>query len=89
MLYHKPLVSLVTAIALASSVTASATPVRRNDGDQCNPEAQKAYCCESVLLGIGLGCVVNLLCADGTAVCCPQNVEQDGLININLGCIIL
>ncbi|KAH9034045.1 hypothetical protein EDB83DRAFT_2417400 [Lactarius deliciosus] len=88
MLFYKPLVSLVTAIALTSSVTASATPVRRTDG--CNPQAQNLFCCESTLLGLGLGCVLNLLCADGTAVCCPQTVNQiGGLVNLNLGCIIL
>ncbi|KAH9010786.1 hypothetical protein EDB85DRAFT_1187052 [Lactarius pseudohatsudake] len=49
MLFHKPLVSLVTAMALASTVTASATPVRRNDpsGTQCTANAQQLYCCTS------------------------------------------
>ncbi|KAH8992168.1 hypothetical protein EDB83DRAFT_2683252 [Lactarius deliciosus] len=91
MLFYKPLVSLVTAIALASTVTASATPVRRNDGPQCNPQVQNLFCCESELLGIlALGCVLDVLCADGTAVCCDQDVEQHGgLINLNLGCITL
>ncbi|KAH8995821.1 hypothetical protein EDB86DRAFT_1067297 [Lactarius hatsudake] len=46
MLFHKPLVSLVTAMALASTVTASATPVRRTTpGEQCTANAQQLYCC--------------------------------------------
>ncbi|KAH9170809.1 hypothetical protein EDB89DRAFT_1976012 [Lactarius sanguifluus] len=47
MLFYKPLVSLVTAMALASTVTASATPVRRNPTpeEQCTANAQHLYCC--------------------------------------------
>ena len=51
MLFHKPLVSLVAAIALASSVTASATPVRRNPPpvtpDQCTTNHDQLTCCDS------------------------------------------
>ena len=45
MLFNKSLVSFVAAIALAGSVTASATPVRRNDG--CSPGTGSLTCCES------------------------------------------
>ena len=48
MLFHKPLVSFVAAIALASSVTASATPVRRNGppaGQSCSTGS--LTCCDS------------------------------------------
>ncbi|KAH8991542.1 hypothetical protein EDB92DRAFT_1860727, partial [Lactarius akahatsu] len=77
MLFYKPLVSLITAIALASTVTASATPVRRNDGPQCNPQVQKLYCCTETgtlgsldpvtkilggLLGLNLDAVVAAGC---------------------------
>ncbi|KAI9433850.1 hypothetical protein H4582DRAFT_1982926, partial [Lactarius indigo] len=44
MLFYKPLVSLVTAMALAGTVTASATPVRRTD-PQCQAQNQNLYCC--------------------------------------------
>ncbi|KAH9057558.1 hypothetical protein EDB87DRAFT_1833052 [Lactarius vividus] len=78
MLFYKPLVSLVTVIALTSSVTASATPT------------QYLYCCTSTVLGIlGLGCVLDPICSVGTAVCCDQDVAQNGLINIGGICLVL
>ncbi|KAH9024170.1 hypothetical protein EDB85DRAFT_1894475 [Lactarius pseudohatsudake] len=57
MLFYKPLVSLVTAIALTSTVTASATPVRETDDSQCT---QYLYCCKGgVLWLVGLDCVLD------------------------------
>ena len=47
MLFNKSLISFVAAIALAGSVTASATPVRRNDG--CSPGTGSLTCCDSTI----------------------------------------
>ncbi|KAI9432682.1 hypothetical protein H4582DRAFT_1992166 [Lactarius indigo] len=47
MLFYKPLVSLVTAMALASTITASATPVRRSD-PRCQAQNGSLYCCAEV-----------------------------------------
>ena len=52
MLFHKSLVSLVAAIALASSVTASATPLRRTDPhpvspSECTASNDHLTCCDS------------------------------------------
>lgn len=46
MLFHKSLISFVVAIALAGSVTASATPVRRNNPG-CSPGTGSQTCCTS------------------------------------------
>ncbi|KAH9057035.1 hypothetical protein EDB83DRAFT_2613332 [Lactarius deliciosus] len=60
MLFYKPLVSLVTAIALTGTVTASATPMRRTDNLQCNSQTQYLYCCKTGIVGlVGLGCVLD------------------------------
>jgi hypothetical protein len=72
MLFYKSLVSVVTAIALASSVTASVTPLRRGGGSStptCSAGTGSLYCCSSVdqsvfggLLGLSdlldLGCLL-------------------------------
>ncbi|KAH9161532.1 hypothetical protein EDB89DRAFT_716325 [Lactarius sanguifluus] len=92
MLFYKPLVSLVTAIALTSTVTATATPVRRID-HQCDTQTHYLYCCKSgVVWLVGLDCVLDSeICggATGTAVCCDQQAAQDGRISINPECIIV
>ncbi|KAI9430057.1 hypothetical protein H4582DRAFT_2020412 [Lactarius indigo] len=109
MLFYKPFVSFVTAMTLAGTVTASATPVRRTD-PQCQAQNQNFYCCTEGgplytlspvvqyiggLLGLGpdtvvaVNCVVNALCVDGVAACCPNPPEQYGLVNLSLGCTIL
>ncbi|KAI9433849.1 hypothetical protein H4582DRAFT_2101225 [Lactarius indigo] len=82
MLFYKPLVSLVTAMALAGTVTASATPVRRND-PQCQAQNQNLSCCTEggplstltapvkvlgALLGLDLDTVVAVDCVV-SAVC--------------------
>ncbi|KAI9433853.1 hypothetical protein H4582DRAFT_1982937 [Lactarius indigo] len=76
MLFYKPLVSLVTAMALAGTVTASATPVRRND-PRCQAQNQDFYCCTEggplstlsapvkalgVLLGLDVNAIVAVDC---------------------------
>jgi hypothetical protein len=42
---HKSLVSFIAAFAVATSVTASAIPVARNDGSECNTGTLQ--CCDS------------------------------------------
>ena len=62
MLFHKPLVSLVAAIALASSVTASATPVRRTNpvpAQDC--DTNNLTCCSSTSTLGALGILGTLL----------------------------
>ncbi|KAI9451555.1 hypothetical protein BJY52DRAFT_1190901 [Lactarius psammicola] len=76
MLFYKPLVSLVTAMALASSVAASVTPERRTGptpvtGDQCTANNNYLTCCNSsslltitdplAVLLLPLGLNLNLL----------------------------
>ncbi|KAH9009095.1 hypothetical protein EDB83DRAFT_2531354 [Lactarius deliciosus] len=93
MLFYNALVSLVTAIALTSTVTASATPVRRTDNLQCDTQTHYLYCCKSgVVWLVGLDCVLNSdICGGGagTAVCCDQQAAQDGRISISPECIIV
>ncbi|KAH8995846.1 hypothetical protein EDB86DRAFT_3102606 [Lactarius hatsudake] len=93
MLFYKPLVSLITAIALTSTVTASATPVRRTDNLQCDTQTHYLYCCKGgVVWLVGLDCVLDSeICGGGagTAVCCDQQAAQDGSISISPECVIV
>ncbi|KAH8991520.1 hypothetical protein EDB92DRAFT_1945860 [Lactarius akahatsu] len=93
MLFYKPLVSLVTAIALTSTVTASATPVRGTDSRQCDTQTHYLYCCKGgVVWLVGLDCVLNWeICggSTGTEVCCDQQVAQDGRVSIYPECTIV
>ncbi|KAF8258357.1 hypothetical protein EI94DRAFT_1142630 [Lactarius quietus] len=70
MRFSNPLISFVAAIALASSVTAIATPVRRGDSDEppsgqtCNQGS--LTCCQSAstlgaVLGSSLGVLAPIL----------------------------
>ncbi|KAI9451554.1 hypothetical protein BJY52DRAFT_1190900 [Lactarius psammicola] len=82
MLFYKPLVSLVSAMALASTVAASATPVRRNPppttAEQCTANNNNLTCCNSssiltitdplAILLYPLGLNINLLVGATCAV---------------------
>lgn len=72
MMFYKPLVSLVVALATASSVAASATPVVRGDYPPPSPsptsscDAANTYCCntwtnsQNPALGV-IGILLSLL----------------------------
>ena len=47
MLFRKSLISFIATIALVGGVTASTTPVRKNDEPGCNPSTGSQACCTS------------------------------------------
>ncbi|KAH9170807.1 hypothetical protein EDB89DRAFT_1975997, partial [Lactarius sanguifluus] len=78
MLFYKPLVSLVTAMALASTVTASATPERRTSpGEQCTANAQNLFCCTS-----GAG-VLSTFGPVGTAIHALLGIDLTAIVGLD------
>nr|POE90004.1 hypothetical protein CFP56_20471 [Quercus suber] len=74
-----------TATTVYKTVTATATPTSA-PVNQCKAGTQPS-CCKGGLLGLDCLLIVGGDTCDGTVACC--NTTQEGLINVDLSCILV